>query len=156
MLNFYLYSVTSISLAVFYVAALVLVNGLLQLWLGGDVSPSTSKSIAAGLGFATVACPMWWVHWRWLRLQFSQAKGGAITWHRFYLFTIVCLNAMAMLIGGGIGITTLTGALLGLSDSLATGVAGAGVALFALGLSIGLWLHHWHQFKGNLGQLLPQ
>ncbi len=51
MLNFYLYSVTSISLSVFYIAALVLVNGLLRLWLGVDTSEETRKAIAGGAGF---------------------------------------------------------------------------------------------------------
>ncbi len=156
MLNFYLYSVTSISLTVFYIAAVVLVNGLLRLWLGVDTGEETRKAIAGGAGFISVSLPMWWIHWRWLRLQFSQTQATDITWHRFYLFTIVCLNAMAILIGGSIGVTNLAGIILAIGDTTAKSLANAGIALFALLLSGGLWLHHWRQFKGEMGELLPR
>ena len=156
MLNFYLYSVTSISLTVFYIASIVLVNGLLRLFLGIEIDESASKNIAAGAGFATVSLPMWWIHWRWLQQQFKQAEGEAVTWHRFYLFTIVCLNAMAILISGSIGVMGLVGVTLGVADGGAEAAVSAGVALFAALLSVGLWLQHWRQFRGGIGELLPQ
>jgi uncharacterized membrane protein len=156
MFNFYLYSVTSITLTAFYTGAVVLVNGLLRLWLGVDTSEATLKSIAIGTGLVTVAFPSWWLHWRWLKLQFDRAQGTAVAWHRFYLFTIICLNAMAILIGGSIGVANLMGVALNISDAVAKDVATAGIALFVLLLSIGLWRHHWGQFKGGMGELLPR
>jgi hypothetical protein len=153
MLNFYLYSISSVSLTAFYIATLVAIGNLLSLLLGVNTGVSTRGNIAGGLGFALVSLPVWWLHWRWLRNQFAQAAGAAVNWHRFYLFTIVCLNAIAMLFSGGLGITAL--ARLGLRASGDTGAtfAQAGLYLSCLGLSAGLWLHHWRQFRGEMGEL---
>jgi hypothetical protein len=157
MLNFYLYSISAISLSVFYFSALVAVGGLLRLLIGAPVSdPYTAQeTLSRGAGFAMLALPLWWVHWRWLRSQFFKASGYALAWHRFYLFTIICLTAIAMLLAGGVG---LSGVLeLTLSGSLgASEMENTGVYLATLLLSGALWLHHWRQFRGGLGELNPQ
>ncbi len=124
-----------------------------------DVPAPTSshaqETLSRGAGFAILALPLWWLHWRWLRSQFSKASGYALTWHRFYLFTIICLTAIAMLLAGGVG---LSGVLeLTLSGSLgASEMENTGVYLATLVLSGALWLHHWRQFRGGLGELNPQ
>ena len=103
MLNLYLYSVTSISLLLFYVAILVFVRGSFLLVIGGDLDQYAIRTIASGVGYAAVAFPIWWIHWGWLRQLFKRAKGDEVLGHQFYLFTVVCLNAMAILFAGGLG-----------------------------------------------------
>jgi len=154
MLNVYLYSVTSISLTTFYIAAIVLVNGLLRLWLGVDIDEEAGRAIAGGAGFAMVSLPLWWVHWRWLRWQFRQTEAPDTMWHRFYLFTVICLNAIVILIAGSVGLANLISAALGVSETTTRGLINAGTALCASTLALSIWLHHWRQFSG-LGQLLP-
>jgi hypothetical protein len=156
MLNFYLYSISAISLSIFYFAVLVAVGGVLRLLSG--TSPldqlAAQETLARGAGFALLGLPLWWLHWRWLRDQFSKASGYAVTWHRFYLFTIVCLSAIVMLFAGGAGFSGLLELVLG--GSAAAELENTGVYLAALVLSSALWLHHWRQFKGGMGELNPQ
>lgn len=146
MLNFYLYSVTSISLFMFYFATMVFVRGSFLLIIGGDADQAGIRSLAIGLGYAAVAFPLWWVHWGWVRKQFKHAEGDAIQGHHFYLFSVVCLNAMVILFAGGMGISSLVKILFGAGNTTVEGMASSGVMIFALLLSIALWHHHWWQF----------
>lgn len=159
MLNFYLYSISSISLTLFYFATLIGIGGLLRYALGLASTPaeiaSLQESIAGGLGFGLIAFPTWWLHWRWLRNQFKEAAGPSVDWHRFYLFTIVCLNALALLITGSIGLGGLLRLALGAGPEAADTLARAGLALTGWALSTGLWVHHWRQFRGGMGELQP-
>ncbi len=152
MFNFYLYSVTSVSLVTLYVATLVLVKGLLRLALGVEPDYASREAVANGLGFLVIALPLWVIHWRWLRQQFVRAQGGAVTAHRFYLFTVVCLNAMAIMVGGSLGATALANAILGVSSGGADVWVRTGVAFTAMGLSLFLWLHHWRPLVAVLGE----
>ncbi len=158
MLNFYLYSITAISLSVFYFAALVAVGGTLRLLLGAGAAPierlAAQEMLAGGAGFAALAFPLWWLHWRWLRAQFSNASGPVVAWHRFYLFTIVCLSAVVVLVAGGVGLSGVLQLILGAGLS-AGKLENTGVYLASLALSGALWLHHWRQFKGGIGELNP-
>jgi Domain of unknown function (DUF5671) len=160
MLNFYLYSISAIALTTFYFAALVVVNGVLQIIFNGSLKPSDQRQvmavIAGGLGYLLIALPLWWMHWRWLRQEFEHAQETSIPWHRFYLFTIVCLNAIAILILGSLGIAAVARLGLGVADSSGRDLSQAGVLLFAMALSAALWAHHWGQFKGGRGRLLPE
>lgn len=159
MLNFYLYSITAISLAIFYAASIIVVNGILQLaFPAGPVPPArqdTIELIAGALGFFLIALPLWWLHWRWLRAEFSRAEGSAVSWHRFYLFTIVCLNALAILLLGSQGISGAVRLSLGVVEPVGRTMSQTGMLLFALALSTLLWGHHWRQFKGGRGELFP-
>ncbi|MDX1437242.1 MAG: DUF5671 domain-containing protein [Anaerolineales bacterium] len=158
MLNFYLYSITAISLAAFYTAAIIAVNGFLRLAFNATQIPGDQEimeGIAAALGFLLIALPIWWLHWRWLRVEFTRAEGSAVSWHRFYLFTIVCLNALAILLIGSMGITGVMRIGLGIATTGGQDFARTGVFLFALLLSTLLWVHHWGQFKGGRGELHP-
>ena len=159
MLNFYLYSITAISLAVFYTAAIVVVNGILQLIFPASpvllVRQETVERVAGALGFLLIALPLWWLHWRWLRAEFNRAEGSAVSWHRFYLFTIVCLNALAILLLGSLGISGAVRLSLGVVEPIGANLSQTGMLLFAMVLSTLLWVHHWSQFKGGHGELLP-
>ncbi len=156
MLNFYLYSISAISLSVFYFSMLVAVGGALRLLLG--VPPGATfaaqETLAGGAGFAILALPLWWLHWHWLRSQFANASGPTLAWHRFYLFTIICLTAIAMLVAGGVGLSGVLRLALGSSEGPAA-LENTGVYLATLALSGALWLHHWRQFRGGLGELNP-
>ncbi len=152
MLHFYLYSVTSISLVTLYVATLVLVKGVLRLLLGVEPDDASREAVANGLGFLVIALPLWIVHWRWLRGQFARAQGGGVTAHRFYLFTVVCLNALAIMVGGSMGARALANAILGVGPESAQVWVRTGVAFTAMGLSLFLWLHHWRPLVTVLGE----
>lgn len=159
MLNFYLYSISAISLSAFYVATLVVVGQLLSLALGAPVSPLVQaeirQTLADGLGFLVVSLPLWWLHWNALRRQFRQAAGSVVAWHRFYLFTVVCLNVVIILVAGSLGITGLIRQILGVGPQSAGDLARNGVFLTSLVLSLALWWHHWSQFRGGPGELQP-
>jgi len=140
MLNFYLYSVSALTLATSYGALLIFVQGFLSYLLGVDTGFASREAMANGLGFALVATPLWLVHWRWLCRQ--SADGEQATGHRFYLFTVICLNALALMIAGSIGVTGLLRLLLGLEWPAANAAVTVGVALTACGISAWLWWHH--------------
>ena len=153
MLNFYLYSVTSISLAAFYFAAVYLVSGVLRFALGVDGDAAVRNAIATGLGIVVAALPLWYVHWRWLREQFQRAKPGDVAFHRFYLFTIVCLSALALLISGSVAVTRLMNIALGVGPGPTVSAANAATALATFVLSLTIWLLHWGQFQGGRGEM---
>lgn len=147
MLNFYLYSVSALTLATSYAATLIFVDGLLRYLFGVDTGYASREAMANGLGFALVATPLWLVHWRWLgRLS---ADSEPTTGHRFYLFTVVCLNAVAVMVAGSIGVTGLLRLLLGLEWPAANAAVSVGVALMACGLSAWLWWHHVRALGGR-------
>jgi hypothetical protein len=160
MLNFYLYSITAISLGTFYLAAIVVVSGILRLGLAAPgtllARENAMEMVAGAFGYLVIALPLWWLHWRWLRIEFAHADGTEIPTHRFYLFTIVCLNALAVLLLGSLGIAGIARMGLGVAGPGDSDLAEAGVFLFAMALSGLLWLHHWNQFKGGRGKLLPE
>ena len=153
MLNFYLYSVTSISLAAFYFAAVYLVSGVLRFALGVDADTQVRNAIASGLGIVVAALPLWYVHWGWLREQFRQAKPEDVGFHRFYLFTVVCLSAMALLVSGSVAVTRLMNIALGVGPGTTASAAQAATALATFGLSFAIWILHWGQFQGGRGEM---
>ncbi|MDH3943788.1 MAG: DUF5671 domain-containing protein [Anaerolineae bacterium] len=155
MINFYLYSVTSISLLLFYTATLTFTKGAFYVVLGADDGNDGLQAIASGLGYAAVAFPLWWLHWSWLRKQFDAAKGDQNLWHQFYLFSVVCLNILVMLFAGGVGVASMLEYLLGAGDLAPRAVARTGVLVATLLLSFTLWRHHWQQFTQRFGQGLP-
>ena len=147
MLNFYLYSVTALTLATSYGATLVFVHGLLSYLLGVDMDYASRSALANGLGFALVATPLWRIHWHWLGSRSVEEE--AATGHRFYLFTVVCLNAVAVMVAGSIGVTGLLRLFLGLEWPVAPAAVTASVALIACGLSAWLWWHHIQALGGR-------
>lgn len=151
MLNFYLYSVSSVSLAAFYVAAIFLGDGLVRMTTGGGLDGEGRQMVASGMGVVVAALPLWLVHWRWLRQQFRSAKGSEEAFHRFYLFTVVCLSAMATLVTASMAATRLMKMILEIAQP--QDGPRAITAMLALLLSAGIWLHHWSQFQGGRGQL---
>lgn len=153
MLNFYLYSVTSISLTAFYFAAVYLVSGVLRFALGVDADAQVRNAIASGLGIVVAALPLWYVHWRWLREQFRQAKPEDVLFHRFYLFTIVCISALALLISGSVAVTRLMNIVLSAGPGPTLSAAHAATALATFMLSLTIWLLHWGQFQGGRGEM---
>lgn len=147
MLNFYLYAVSALTLATGYGAALIFVHGLLSYLLGVDTGYASRTDMANGLGFVVVATPLWLVHWQWLRRQ----SGGSdpSPGRRFYLFTVICLNAVAVMAAGSIGVTGLLRLLLGLEWPAAGAAVPVGVALTACVLSGWLWWHHIQALGGR-------
>ncbi len=165
MLNIYLYSVSSISLLILYIAGYVLFDAMLRFLFGVDTGISTRQAIAAGLGYTAIAFPLWHIHWRWLtqhvdRLTDSAIRNpqSAIEFHRRYLFTVTAINIAAMLFGGGISIMSLAQLALGASTDVGMTCVNIGRAFFIFLLSTALWLHHWQEFDeeekaGMAGQL---
>ncbi len=58
MLNIYLYTVTSVSLLILYIAGYVLFDAMLRFLFGVDTGISTRQAIAAGLGYTAIASPL--------------------------------------------------------------------------------------------------
>jgi hypothetical protein len=156
MLNFYLYSVSSVSLATFYVATLILISGFLRLVFNVGSDYDNREAIAGGLGFLLVSFPLWMIHWRWLREQFDRQDDRSNILHRFYLFTVVCLNAIAVMIGGSIGATALANLLLSVGGDVPGTWIRAGVSLSATTMSLILWLHHWRQLQSGVDKSVPE
>ncbi len=155
MLNVYLYSVSTVSLSAFYLAVIVLAINILKLAFGLEFDTETKQNVASSAGIIMASFPMWFIHWRWLRQQFKDASKNEIFLHRFYLFTIICLSAMAIIISGSVGVSHLVGLFLALHDSITSGLQKMLAAALILLVSLGLWFHHWRQFKGNVGAFLP-
>lgn len=151
MLNFYLYSISAISISTLYFAALVAIGGGLRLIFGtqGPVSElvDARETLATGFGFLSIALPLWWLHWRRVLQREHQEASPPGDGHRFYLFTVICLNAVIILFGGGLGISILGRLVLGVTDDLPTALVNGGVFLSSLALSMALWRHHWQQFR---------
>ncbi len=160
MLNIYLYSVSSISLIILYVAGYVLFDALLRFLFGVDTGISTRQAIAAGLGYTAIAFPLWRIHWQWLiqhiatgqsalrihSFHSGQAPHSAFDFHRRYLFIVTGINIAAMLFGGGISIMSLAQLALGASTDVGMTCVNIGRAFFIFLLSTALWLHHWQEF----------
>jgi hypothetical protein len=155
MINFYLYSVSSISLFLFYAAALSFVKGIFHYVAAAGAGAEALGAIASGLGYAAVAFPLWWLHWGWLRRQFDSDRSDQQVWHQFYLFTVVCLNVMVMLFAGGVGISSLLGYVLGARAITPEAASRSGLLVSALLLSFVLWRHHWRQFTSRFGKGIP-
>lgn len=151
MLTFYLHSISAISLTILYFAALVAIGATLQLILGNQGSTSAlveaRETLATGLGFLAIALPLWWLHWRRLLGRFSQGDETAAGVNRFYLYTVLCLNAIVILFSGGLGLRSLGRLALGVADDLPSDLINGGVFLSSLGLSVVIWRHHWRQFQ---------
>lgn len=153
MLNIYLYSVSSISLIILYVAGYVLFDALLRFLFGVDTGISTRQAIAAGLGYTAIAFPLWRIHWQWLIQHIVSGSPlairnsqFAIDFHRRYLFIVTGINIAAMLFGGGISIMSLAQLALGASTDVGMTCVNIGRAFFIFLLSTALWLHHWQEF----------
>ena len=152
MLNVYLYSVSSISLIILYVAGYVLFDALLRFLFGVDTGISTRQAIAAGLGYTAIAFPLWRIHWQWLIQHIVtgqpalQTPHSALDFHRRYLFIVTGINIAAMLFGGGISIMSLAQLALGASTDVGMTCVNIGRAFFIFLLSTALWLHHWQEF----------
>ena len=155
MLNVYLYSVSMVSLSAFYLAVIVLAVNILKSTFGLEFDTETKQYLAASVGIIMVSFPMWLIHWRWLRQQFANASKNEVFFHRFYLFTIICLSAMAMIISGSVGVSHLLGLFLALHETTTSGLQKMLAALLILIVTLGLWFHHWRQFKGNVGPFSP-
>ncbi len=151
MLNFYLYSISAISLSTFYFAALLALGGLLQLLFGIQEPPASHsaarETLATGLGFLAVALPLWWLHWRRVLARGGQPDALPGDGHRFYLFSVICLNAVVILFSGGLGIAGLGHLVLGVAEDLPGDLVSTGVFLGGFLLSGALWRHHWQQFR---------
>lgn len=152
MLNIYLYSVSSISLIILYVAGYVLFDALLRFLFGVDTGISTRQAIAAGLGYTAIAFPLWRIHWQWLIQHIATGQSAlriphsAFDFHRRYLFIVTGINIAAMLFGGGISIMSLAQLALGASTDVGMTCVNIGRAFFIFLLSTALWLHHWQEF----------
>ena len=152
MLNIYLYSVSSISLIILYVAGYVLFDALLRFLFGVDTGISTRQAIAAGLGYTAIAFPLWRIHWQWLTQHIATGHSAlriphsAFDFHRRYLFIVTGINIAAMLFGGGISIMSLAQLALGASTDVGMTCVNIGRAFFIFLLSTALWLHHWQEF----------
>ena len=155
MLNIYLYSVSMVSLSAFYLAVIASAVNILKSAFGLDLDAETKQYVATSVGIIMASFPVWFIHWRWLRQQFANASENEVFFHRFYLFTIICLSAMAMIISGSVGLSHLRGLLLTLHESTTVGVQKMLAALLVLIVTLGLWFHHWRQFKGNVGPFSP-
>lgn len=153
MLSVYLYTVTSVSLLILYIAGYVLFDALLRFLFGVDTGISTRQAIAGGLGYAVIAFPLWRVHWQWL-VQHIQSTSQftirnsqfTIDFHRRYLFIVTGISIFAMLLGGGISVMSLAQLALGASDNVGLTCVNIGRAFFIFLLSTALWLHHWQEF----------
>lgn len=152
MFNIYLYTVTSVSLLILYIAGYVLFDAMLRFLFGVDTGISTRQAIAGGLGYAAIAFPLWRIHWQWLVQHIATADSAirtpqsAIDFHRRYLFIVTGISILAMLLGGGISIMSLAQLALGASENVGMTFVNVGRALFIFLLSTALWLHHWQEF----------
>lgn len=161
MLNIYLYTVTSVSLLILYIAGYVLFDAMLRFLFGVDTGISTRQAIAGGLGYTAIAFPLWRMHWQWLNkhvqstsqfkihnasTRLSTSSQLTIDFHRRYLFIVTGISILAMLLGGGISIMSLAQLALGASENVGMTFVNVGRALFIFLLSTALWLHHWQEF----------
>lgn len=157
MFRFYLYSVTAVSLGVFYTGITGAVKALASVFLDTpyqvlDLPFDTLIPISTGFGFAVIALPVWFLHWRWLlRLSVGFDKDD-LQFHQFYLFTVVCILVFFALVSGGEAMANLFRYWLGAGlDPLVQAKAFGG--LLGLAITAALWLHHWFQFRGRFGDL---
>lgn len=157
MLSIYLYTVTSVSLVILYIAGYVLFDALLRFLFGVDTGMATRQAIAGGLGYVLIAFPLWRVHWQWLhqhvistqsatRAQQERPSNSTLDFHRRYLFIVTGVSICAMLLGGGISIMSLAQLALGASENVGLTCVNVGRAFFIFLLSTALWLHHWQEF----------
>jgi hypothetical protein len=147
MLLFYLYSISFISLTVLYFSGLAAADGLAGWLIGGE--RLDANPLSGALGFLVISAPIWRLHWRRL-LKFSERfSDNVLNSHRFYLFTVVCLTVIAMLISGGGAFTRMFQLLFGAGGDPARQWSALAANLLALGLSSGIWMAHWRQFRLN-------
>lgn len=158
MLNIYLYTVTSVSLLILYIAGYVLFDAMLRFLFGVDTGISTRQAIAGGLGYTAIAFPLWRIHWQWLNKHVQSTSQSlqdklaiqnsqlTIDFHHRYLFVVTSISILAMLLGGGISIMSLAQLALAASQNVGMTFVNVGRALFIFLLSTALWLHHWQEF----------
>lgn len=156
MLYFYLYSVTGLSLLVFYFSVISGVNGffdfIFQVPIGPyETTPEYESAITSGLGFAIVSLPLWVYHWRRLLRESAEFSESMLTAHRFYLFTVVCCLILMIIISGGSGLAALLRLAFGFGESQAENLSGMSTSFTIFLVSGGFWVHHWKQFRGRFG-----
>ncbi|MBI3158940.1 MAG: hypothetical protein HYZ26_05005 [Chloroflexi bacterium] len=156
MLYLYLYSVTGLSLLVFYFSVISGVNGffdfIFQVPIGAyETTPGYESAITSGLGFAIVSFPLWVYHWRRLMRESMDFTESMLTAHRFYLFTVVCCLILMIIVSGGSGLASLLRMLFGFGESRAGNLSGMSTSVTIFLVSGGFWVHHWWQFRGKFG-----
>jgi hypothetical protein len=155
MIYFYLCSVSGVSLVLFFVSTLFLASGSSSLAFGHGDAMKAGRYIATGIGIAIPALVAWGIHWRWLLREIPKAR--ETSWFRFYLFTVLCLNVMAMLVTGGVSLSGFARVLLDVAKAPAADLARSSTSTWALFLSAGIWYLHWRELQAlkNLPVPLP-
>lgn len=158
MLYFYLYSITGLSLLVFYFSVISGLNGFYDLIFNVpldvyETTPGYEGAITAGLGFAIISLPIWLYHWRRVLRESADFTESMLTAHRFYLFTVVCCLMLMIIITGGSGLAAVLRLAFGFGEGRAQNLSGMASTLSIFLFSGAFWLHHWKQFRGRFGDL---
>ena len=143
----YLYWATGGSLAVTYITVAVTMHACLRLWLGLATDMVTRQTIAVGLGVLVVTTPLWWLHWRWLHWQLTDADPAAVNGFRTYLLSVAVVTLFLIFGSAGLAVSVLARLSLGI---LADSTAGWGQSLLAMAAMVvatGIWYVHWRYLQ---------
>ena len=145
----YLYSVSAVMLAVLYGALTLLAGGaagVVAAPAASNASQQARATLASALAGVIMSAPLWFIHWRWAvqeQARWSREPGHTVlrAFHRFYLYSVVCLSLMALLIAGGITVAQLARVALAARVSYPADDWARGIA--AAVQSAALWAYHW-------------
>jgi hypothetical protein len=139
----YLTLVTTVSLAGFYIAVVVLARVMPGLALGVKDGEAIRGSLATALGFATAMLPLWLLHWSALRrlwISLNEARPR-------YLFVITSIGVLATAITAGQLVTELSRLFLSTRPISNAGLADLFGAIVLFLTSLALWSHHWRLLR---------
>lgn len=140
----YLYTATAVALLIFYGTVVITVNALLQLLSGIESDVQVRQALATGLGITVVAGPLWWLHWRGLRWQVTQAPTPiAQRQYRTYLALVAGLAIFVSFSSAGASVTLFMRLALGLVQDSLTGWTQGCPWLVAMVTAAVLWWLHW-------------
>lgn len=139
----YLYKATGVTLAVTYLTLIVTTNALLRLVLGSATDLATRQTIALGLGLLVVTTPIWWLQWRWLRWQLTEAIPAAQHDFRTYLLTVTVIALFVTFGSAGMGVVILTRLALGILVDSTLGWVQSLTAVTAMIVAAAIWSLHW-------------
>lgn len=139
----YLFKATGIILATTYITFVVTIHALLRLLMGIETDIATRQTIAVGLGLLVVTTPLWWLHWRWMRWQLSDATSAIRQDFRAYVLTVAIVALFVVFGSAGLGVAVLARLALGILNDSTTGWGQSLLAVIAMLAATGIWYLHW-------------
>lgn len=138
----YLYLVSAVSLGMLAVSVVSLLQNLLNFVVGTTTSAEiTRENIAIAIGAATVALPVWAIHWTIAnRLSSRDASERSAALRRLYLYGVLAVSAVGVAVAASDIASRLANVMVADTSLVVSSLLDP---LPPLGLAVVIWWYHW-------------